>query len=314
MFKKYLYWSALIHLFVLWGVGVCLPPSVPGHSGPIVLEFNLGGPHSTGGTDFTDHQEGGRSVPKGKIPVQPVETAVPLQRQGSTMAESNQREDAFIESWVAAVEQRGITVQENGSKESAPDGLFEVEEANRENRKNKEAAAEEEPFVLSENASQQPEKSGPKLISGREFTEEAREGASGQNLPDTGEKSSGSYWPHLPEDQRRAATGAGCESRSAELGRGKGEPDQLPVLVQSSIPSYPLMARRRGWEGTVTLQIHLDQDGKVGEVEVLESSGYEILDQEAKQTVRGWRYTPAYQNGTPIDCLLRVKVTFVLQN
>jgi len=321
VFKKYLCWSAMIHLFVLWGVGVCLPPSVPGHPGAIVLELNGGGLGSDGEVDLdVDQQEEDRSVLEGRIPaVQPVEKVGSLDRQERTTAQPDQREAAFFEPRVAASEQQGKTVDENGSKERAPDlpareGLRGVEEANRESQKNDEATVVEESSILFEDISQPPEKSGPMQISEREFTKEVREGASGQHQPDTGEESSGCYLNHLPEDRRQAAVEADRESGSAELGTGKGEPDQLPVLVQSSTPSYPLVARRRGWEGTVTLQIHLDQDGKVGEVEVVESSGYEILDQEAERTVGSWRYAPAYQNGNPIGCLLRVKITFVLQD
>lgn len=323
MFRKYLCWSAMIHLFVLWGVGACLPPSVPGNPGAIVLEFNPRGMRCAEGVDFAgNQQEENRPVPEGRIPIQPVEKEDPLNRPEGTTVLPDQREAAFFEPQVAAAEQQRITAQENGSNEGDTDlstrgDLLEVEEANQESNKNDEATVvEEEPPTLIEDSSQLPGKSGQKQISGRELTKETREVASGQNLPDTGEKTSGYYLNQLPEDGMKAATGAGSESGSAEeeTGIGRGEPDQMPVLVQSRTPSYPLVARRRGWEGTVTLQIQLDQDGRVGEVEVLESSGYEILDQEAEKTVRGWRYGPAYQNGNPIGCLIKVKITFVLQN
>jgi len=49
---------------------------------------------------------------------------------------------------------------------------------------------------------------------------------------------------------------------------------------------YPPLARRAGWEGTVLLAVTLDPDGVLAAVRVERSSGYEILDRAAADTLR----------------------------
>ncbi len=55
-------------------------------------------------------------------------------------------------------------------------------------------------------------------------------------------------------------------------------------IVQRYI-SYPPIARRMGWEGTVVVKFKLTPEGVVQDSEVEESSGYEILDKNALQVI-----------------------------
>ena len=50
--------------------------------------------------------------------------------------------------------------------------------------------------------------------------------------------------------------------------------------------SYPPLARRMGWEGKVVIAITIREDKSLENVEVVRSSGYDILDQNAIETVR----------------------------
>jgi len=45
--------------------------------------------------------------------------------------------------------------------------------------------------------------------------------------------------------------------------------------------SYPLRARRRGWEGEVLLGLRLDGEGRLHDIHLLHSSGYALLDRSA---------------------------------
>ncbi len=45
--------------------------------------------------------------------------------------------------------------------------------------------------------------------------------------------------------------------------------------------SYPDMARRRGWEGTVLLGLSVESDGRLDKIHVARSSGYAVLDRSA---------------------------------
>ena len=89
-------------------------------------------------------------------------------------------------------------------------------------------------------------------------------------------------------------------------------PAAVPKEGENPRPSYPLLARLRGWEGRVLLEARVGPDGRPLEVRVLESSGHEILDQAARGTVAAWRFHPARGENGPIESTVRVPVRFVL--
>lgn len=49
--------------------------------------------------------------------------------------------------------------------------------------------------------------------------------------------------------------------------------------------TYPALARRRGWEGEVRVQVRLDARGRVQPLEVVRSSGHPLLDRHAFETL-----------------------------
>lgn len=49
---------------------------------------------------------------------------------------------------------------------------------------------------------------------------------------------------------------------------------------------YPDFARRQGWEGRVDVRVRLDRDGRLDTVQLVHSSGYSILDQDALLTLQ----------------------------
>jgi protein TonB len=44
---------------------------------------------------------------------------------------------------------------------------------------------------------------------------------------------------------------------------------------------YPRMAQLRGWQGTTELKVLVSSDGKLKDVTVAHSSGFDVLDQQA---------------------------------
>jgi len=79
-------------------------------------------------------------------------------------------------------------------------------------------------------------------------------------------------------------------------------------------PVYPEIARRRGQQGRVTLQVNVSADGKPLAVSVAESSGHASLDDAARAAVQQWRFVPASRGGTPIPALAEVPVRFRLSD
>lgn len=78
-------------------------------------------------------------------------------------------------------------------------------------------------------------------------------------------------------------------------------------------PSYPLVAKRMGYQGKVLLNVEVLTDGKAGEVEVLQGSGHSVLDAAAVQTVKTWRFVPAHRFGQAIRQWVHVPFKFELE-
>lgn len=80
-----------------------------------------------------------------------------------------------------------------------------------------------------------------------------------------------------------------------------------------TVPPYPPLAMRLGFQGSVRLQISVDEHGKVIAAVVEVSSGHPGLDAAAVSWVeKQWRYEPAMRNGLPIAASTSAVVTFRL--
>lgn len=78
-----------------------------------------------------------------------------------------------------------------------------------------------------------------------------------------------------------------------------------------TMPPYPDIARRLGYEGTVRLSIVLDERGAVSDVAVVKSSGHDRLDDAARDWIKGhWRYRPATRNGAPVAAQVLADIVF----
>jgi protein TonB len=91
------------------------------------------------------------------------------------------------------------------------------------------------------------------------------------------------------------------------------EPDYRADYLNNPRPPYPLVARRMGYHGKVVLNVEVLAEGKAGQVLLQESSGYEILDNAALQTVKTWRFSPARRFGQPVTLWFLVPIRFSLE-
>jgi len=84
-------------------------------------------------------------------------------------------------------------------------------------------------------------------------------------------------------------------------------------MVAGKAPSYPTESRRKHEQGTVVLTLTLGFDGRVADIGVSRSSGFDRLDQAALAAVRKWRWEPVLQSGQPVMVKGVVEIPFVLQ-
>jgi len=87
-----------------------------------------------------------------------------------------------------------------------------------------------------------------------------------------------------------------------------------PRYLDNPKPVYPLEARQKGYHGKVLLKVEVLSNGRVGEVKVERSSGYEILDQSALATVKKWRFLPAKRGKIAILSWVNILITFQLRD
>jgi len=78
-------------------------------------------------------------------------------------------------------------------------------------------------------------------------------------------------------------------------------------------PVYPAISRRMGEEGKLVLRVELNEKGYVDNAKVINSSGYERLDNAALTAVKGWHCNPAQRDGQPARAIALQPFNFVLQ-
>jgi protein TonB len=84
------------------------------------------------------------------------------------------------------------------------------------------------------------------------------------------------------------------------------------ALHEALLPrfDYPSLARRRGWQGRVRIGLHVEADGDLTRIHLLESSGYALLDKAAVKNVTELRNVPAatqWLDGLDMDMILPVR-------
>ena len=82
------------------------------------------------------------------------------------------------------------------------------------------------------------------------------------------------------------------------------------VLVRKVDPAYPPLAREAGIQGTVRFRAFIGKDGHVRSVQL--TSGHPLLVPAAKEAVLRWEYVPTLLNGSPVDVVTDLGITFVL--
>ncbi|MBR9859015.1 MAG: energy transducer TonB [Gammaproteobacteria bacterium] len=105
------------------------------------------------------------------------------------------------------------------------------------------------------------------------------------------------------------------------------EPKPQPVAARDSTPKrietpsfktrpapipYPSQARRRGLEGTVLIEVWLDERGKQLKRQLVRSSGVSVLDKTALKAIAKWRFSAYLDNGRAIAHRVQIPIRFKL--
>lgn len=78
-------------------------------------------------------------------------------------------------------------------------------------------------------------------------------------------------------------------------------------------PVYPPLSRRMREEGKVTLRVQVTAEGRPAQIEISSSSGFERLDNAARQAVTRWSFVPARQGDRNVEAWVLVPIVFKLE-
>jgi len=82
--------------------------------------------------------------------------------------------------------------------------------------------------------------------------------------------------------------------------------------LQNPKPVYPAMSKRLGEQGKTIVRVLIGVDGLPKEASIKQSSGYDRLDDAARQAVMSWRYVPGKRNGVVEPMEFNVPINWVL--
>jgi protein TonB len=134
---------------------------------------------------------------------------------------------------------------------------------------------------------------------------------SGNTAQSSNEEFSQKYPKNIPGDRERI-----FESQVKEMppvpvsGIVK---DAIPLYKENPSPGYPALAKKRGYEGTVILEVLVTKDGRAGIVSVFQSSQYPTLDEAAVSSVKKWRFEPGKIGDRKVDMPVKIPIRFKLE-
>jgi periplasmic protein TonB len=84
-----------------------------------------------------------------------------------------------------------------------------------------------------------------------------------------------------------------------------------PSIISKPEPEYSEEARKAKHQGSILLQIVVDEHGQPRDIVVTQGLGLG-LDERAVEAVKKWKFKPGTQNGKPVPMTAIVQVTFRL--
>ena len=88
--------------------------------------------------------------------------------------------------------------------------------------------------------------------------------------------------------------------------------DRPPTSIDKPAPQYTPLGRTRRQQGTVVMEVLVDETGRVADVRLVRGIEGSDLNQAAMQAARSWVYRPAEKDGVPVRVWRPEQVRFKL--
>ena len=118
----------------------------------------------------------------------------------------------------------------------------------------------------------------------------------------------------LSQMKPQVSQGGSAASVAGPAAALTADADYKAAYLKNPKPPYPPLAVRLRLEGKVILLAEVQSNGKPGKVVIESSSGHELLDQSALQTVKQWQFSPARKDGVIISQIVRIPINFNLKS
>jgi protein TonB len=90
--------------------------------------------------------------------------------------------------------------------------------------------------------------------------------------------------------------------------------DYKASYLKNPKPPYPPLAVKMRLEGKVSVLVEVLPSGRAGKVAIESSSGHDLLDKSALQTIKEWQFTPARKDGVIVAQVVRIPINFNLKS
>jgi protein TonB len=115
-----------------------------------------------------------------------------------------------------------------------------------------------------------------------------------------------------PDKGKTATTQPRRSSPASVTSRASLEAELRAQLRRALVPhfTYPLLARRRGWEGTVKVGVRIEADGTLTRLHLVETSHHAVLNQAAVESLRRIAQLPeagTWLGGGHVDLVLPIE-------
>ncbi len=121
------------------------------------------------------------------------------------------------------------------------------------------------------------------------------------------------------QDQRQGEPGPGAYENLATRGSSRGDPIHIThsgdysetyIILRAVQPRYPDHERERGIEGSVTVELLVNELGTVSDANVLELVGPISFQNSALDAVRQFEFQPPIENGLPMPMWIKFLIKF----
>lgn len=122
-----------------------------------------------------------------------------------------------------------------------------------------------------------------------------------------------------PSNPAMSSTASGQGARTAGAGESDEAPpvfysyDRAPQVVRRVEPEYPAAARDVGAEGTVVVNLNIDERGRIFRAWVAAANANEVLINAALDAAYEFEFAPGTQRDIPVKCTVAIPFQFTLR-